>query len=444
MFDSISSRLGGVIRKIRGSGVISEKNVEKSLKEIKMSLLEADVNYRVVKEFISKVKEKALGESVLRSLSPDQQFIKIVNDELTALLGGGTKPLDISKKPLFIMLAGLQGSGKTTTAGKLARYLKEERGLSKILLVGADTYRPAAREQLEKLAAQASVSFYSEKHDNAVKISENARKKTEKEAYDAVIFDTAGRLHIDEEMIRELEKIKQKAPPDETFLVADAMLGQESVNVAKKFSESPGITGLILTKIDGDARGGAALSMKYAAGTPVRFMGTGEKIDRFEIFHPDRIAGRILGMGDIVSLAEKAQKSITEQEAKKAEEKLKKASFTFEDFLEQMQAMKNMGPLGDMLKMIPGAEKMGMNAENINEDELKYAEAIILSMTPKERVKPEILDISRKRRIAKGAGVSESRVGRLVKQFSRMKKMMKKMAGKKGKMKPGSFPGMPF
>ncbi|HDT15647.1 MAG TPA: signal recognition particle protein, partial [Firmicutes bacterium] len=354
MFDIISSKLDSVFRKLKGEGIISEKNIEDAVKQIKLSLLEADVSFKVVKEFIASVKEKAMGESVLQSLSPGQQFIKIVKDELIRFLGESGAPLDFSKKPLLIMLIGLQGSGKTTTAAKLAAYLKKEKEHERILLVGADTYRPAAKEQLKKLAAAAGAEFYTEDENDPVKIAKNAYKFMEKNVFDSAVFDTAGRLHIDENMLDELKKMKAAVPFNEILLVGDAMLGQEAVNIAKNFNEALGITGIILTKIDGDARGGAALSMKHISQAPIKFIGTGEKTDRLEVFHPDRIASRILGMGDVVSLVEKVQKHADEQDVKKAEEKIRKASFTFEDFLEQMKMMRNMGGFEEIMKMIPG------------------------------------------------------------------------------------------
>jgi len=441
MFDTISSKLSGIIRKITGTGVISEKNIDDALKEIRMSLLEADVNYKVVKSFIDEVKTKAIGEEVLKSISPDRQFVKIVHDELVKFLGDKNTALNLNKSPVLIMLVGLQGSGKTTVAGKLAKYLKEEKNLNKILLVGADTYRPAAKDQLKKLASQVNVSFYTEDHNDALKITKNALNEVNDKNYDAGIFDTAGRLHVDEDMMLEIKKIKEMIPFTDILLVADSMLGQESVNVASSFNSAVGITGIILTKIDGDARGGAALSMKYTVNVPIKFMGTGEKLDKFEHFHPDRIAGRMLDMGDVVSLVEKVQKNVSLEEAKKAEEKFRKASFTFEDFLQQMQAMRNMGPMDEILKMLPGAGKMGLSDMNFDEKEMKHIEAIILSMTPKERNHPEIIESSRKKRIAKGSGVSVEKVNKLLKQFDQVKRMMKQ-AGKR--RHGGPMPGMPF
>ncbi|MCX7698955.1 MAG: signal recognition particle protein, partial [Candidatus Goldbacteria bacterium] len=402
MFESITKKLSTIIKKVTGIGIITEKNIEEAIKEIRISLLEADVNYKVVKEFTEKIKLKSIGTELIKSINANQQFIKIVYDELVTLLGQNTSYLNLTKKPVFIMLVGLQGCGKTTTVAKLANYLKLEHKFNKILLVGVDVYRPAAKEQLKKLSQQINVDFYTENIDNAIKISENAIKKTENEYYDAVLFDTAGRLHIDAEMIDELKRIKSLTFFSEILLVADAMLGQISVDVAKNFNDALGITGIILTKTDGDARGGAALSMKYITGVPIKFLGTGEKLDKFEKFHPERMASRILGMGDIVSLVEKASKSITLEQAKKVEEKIKKATFNLEDFLEQIKAIKKMGPIGDLLKMVPGTS--ALPDIDFDEKELKHIEAIILSMTPKERAHPEIIDISRRQRIAKGSG----------------------------------------
>jgi len=438
LFDAISSKLESIVRKITGAGIINEKNIEDALKEIRMSLLEADVNYKVVKEFIETVRQKALGAEVIKSLSPSQQFVKIVHDELVSFLGGNDSPLETRKLPVFIMLIGLQGSGKTTTAGKLAAYLAREKGMKKVLLVGADTYRPAAKDQLEKLAKQTGAVFFTEPHNDAVLISKNAYAKLEAEYFDAAIFDTAGRLHIDMAMLEELKKIKAIIPFHEILLVADSMLGQESVNVAKNFNDALGITGLILTKADGDARGGAALSMKYTANVPIKFMGTGEKLDRLEVFHPERAASRILGMGDVVTLAEKMQQHVDLDQAKKTEEKIRKATFNLDDFLGQLRAMQSMGPMEEMLKMIPGASKMGLGNIQVDPKEIKHIEAIILSMTPKERNHPELIEESRRKRIAKGSGTTPERVNKLLKQFSATKKIMKQF----GKKRHGGFPGM--
>lgn len=438
MFDAITSKLTAITKKITGAGIITEKNIGEAVKEIRLALLEADVNYRVVKEFTEKVKEKALGSEILKSINANQQFIKIVYDEITAFLGGSHTSLNITKKPVFIMLVGLQGCGKTTTAAKLACYLKSEYNYKKILLVGTDIYRPAAREQLRKLSLQINVDFYSEDTNDTIKIARNAITKTENEYYDTAILDTAGRLHIDDKMIDELKKIKSLTSFSEILLVADSMLGQISVDIAKNFNDALGITGIVLTKTDGDARGGAALSMKFITNVPIKFIGNGEKPDKFEKFHPDRISSRILGMGDVVSLVEKVSKSFTQEQIKKAEEKIKKASFNLEDFLEEIKAIKNISGFGNLIKMLPGASNLP--DINFDEKELKHIEAIILSMTPKERAHPEIIDISRRQRIAKGSGTTPEKVNKLLKQFNQMKKMMKQI----GKKKFSSFPHFPI
>lgn len=441
MFENVSGKLYDVMRKIRGTGVISEKNIDDALKDIRMSLLEADVSYKVVKSFIESVKQRSIGEDVLKSVSPGQQFTKMVQDELASFLGDKNSGLDTGRRPMLYMLIGLQGSGKTTTAAKLANYLIKEKNTPRVMLVGADTYRPAAKQQLEKLAAAVGAEFYTEEHDDPVKIAVNAYKSLETKAIDAVIFDTAGRLHVDAELLEELKKMKAAIPFTEILLVADAMLGQESVNVAKNFNDAVAITGIILTKMDGDARGGAALSMKHTADVPIKFMGTGEKTDRLEPFYPERIASRILGMGDVVSLVEKVQQSVTAQDAKKAEEKFRKANFNLEDFLEQLRQMRKLGPMEEILKMMPGGA--GLSNLNIDEKEMSHIEAIILSMTRRERNHPEIINASRRARIAGGSGVKPERISRLLKQFAQAKKMMKSM-GKRRHNIPnfgGDFPG---
>lgn len=431
MFDAITSKLSSIIKKITGQGIITEKNIEDILRDIKMAFLEADVNYKVAKEFIEKVKEKALGQIVLKSLTSEQQFIKIMHDELISFLGEKSTGI-FKERPITILLAGLQGAGKTTTAAKLGFYLKNEKIANKVLLIALDTKRAAAKEQLKILAEKNNLLFYTEEKDDFLKIAENAYNFGIKNSCDAMIFDTAGTLHISEEMLSDLKKLKEKIKFTEKILVADIMLGQEAVNIAKTFNEKLNLTGIILTKADGDAKGGAALSMKYVTSVPVKFIGTGEKIDKLEIFHPDRIASSILGMGDIVSLAEKVQKKISEEEAKKQFEKIKKASFTLDDFLTQLKQLQSMGPLQDLIKMLPGGYNLG-NID-IDEKEIKHTEAIILSMTKKERAMPEIIDESRKTRIARGSGTSYEKVNKLLKQFARMKKLLKKSAG--GKINP--------
>ncbi len=431
MFETISSKLSNLIRNITGRGIITEKNIEDILREIRMAFLEADVNYKVAKEFIEKIKQKSLGQVVLKSLNAEQQFIKIIHDELVSFLGDKNAGLK-KEKPLTILLAGLQGSGKTTTAAKIGFYLRTEKISEKILLVALDTKRPAAREHLKNLADRNNFLFYTENGDNFLKTAENAYNYGQDKFCDTMIFDTAGTLHISEENLDDLKKLKEKINFSETLLVADAMLGQEAVNIAKNFNEKLGLTGIILTKIDGDAKGGAALSMKYITSVPIKFIGTGEKINNLDLFHPDRIASSILGMGDIVSLVEKVQKTISEEETKKQFEKLRKASFTFDDFLTQLKQLQSMGPLQDLIKMIPGGHNLGNIA--IDEKEIKHTEAIILSMTEKERIMPEIINESRKRRIARGSGTSYEKVNKLLKQFNQMKKILKKSA--KGKFNP--------
>lgn len=444
MFDSISSKLDHIFRTIKGTALISEKNIEDALRDVRMALLEADVNYKVTKAFLDRVKEKAMGEAVLKSVSPAQQFIKIMNDELTAFLGEAASPLK-TERPVLIMMLGLQGSGKTTTAAKIASWLKKEHEISPTVLIGADTYRPAAKDQLRKLSEQLNMPFYTEEHNDAVEIAKNGYKFMREKGLEAAIFDTAGRLHIDGEMINELKRMKEIIPFTEILLVGDAMLGQEAVNVAKNFNEALGITGLVLTKMDGDARGGAALSMKYITDVPIKFIGTGEKIDRLERFHPDRIASRILGMGDVVSLVEKAQATITAEESKKMEQKIKKGSFTLQDFVDQLKALQSMGPMDEMLRMLPGGNQIQMPAGGIDEREIKRTEAIILSMTPKERNNPDIIEMKRRARIAKGSGTTPERVNKLIKQFTMMRKMMKKAGSNKRSFhgNRGGFPGMP-
>ena len=442
MFDNLSEKLGETFKSLRGQGKLTEKNMDDAVKAVRMSFLEADVNFKVVKSFIAEVKEEAFGEKVMKSLSPQQQFIKIVHGHLVDLLGGETVELDLSRKPpIIIILAGLQGSGKTTTVGKLARMLKSEGRHP--LLVPADVYRPAAIEQLTTLAGQVGVDVYpSTTDDHPVAISTKAKIMAETKGHDVVLIDTAGRLQIDEALMEELVRMKRAVDPAEVLFVADAMTGQEAVNVAKTFDETVGITGVILTKMDGDARGGAALSIKAVTGRPLKFVGTGEKLDGLEVFHPDRMASRILGMGDMLSLIEKAQDVVDREEAIKMQKKLAKASFTLEDFLGQLRMMKKMGSLSGVLGMLPGMKKIARTLEEGKEGveaekELKHIEAIILSMTTEERRKHAILNGSRRRRIAAGSGTSVQQVNRLIKQFMEMRKMMKKLnkLGPKGMLR---------
>ena len=442
MFDALAEKVQSAIEKIGRKGRIDEETLEKGLREIKLALLEADVNYRVVSKFIKDIKEKALGAKVIKGVNPAQQLVKIVHDELVETLGGEAEKLNLKGKPSVILLIGLQGSGKTTTAAKLANYLKKQG--KKVLLTSADVYRPAAMLQLKKLGDQIGVPVFLEENEkDAVKIAEDALRKAKEEGYEILIVDTAGRLHIDEEMLEEARRIKEKVVPDETLFVVDAMTGQESVNIAKAFDERVGMNGIILTKMDSDARGGVALSVKGVTGKPIKFAGVGEKIDDFEPFYPDRVASRILGMGDIVSLVEKAQEVIDEKEALSMQEKLLSGEFTLEDFRQQLRMIQRLGPLQQIIRMIPGlsSQKMLKQLEKaIDDKKLKRIEAIINSMTPEERRNHAIINASRKRRIARGSGTSVKEVDALIKQFvqakmamKQMKKMQKKMAKKGGR-----------
>lgn len=428
MFDSLSSKLDGVFKKLGKRGILRPEHVKEGLREIRIALLEADVNYKVVKEFIKRVEVKAVGEEVLKSLTPAQQIVKIVKDELIALMGEGEK-IDTTSNPTVVMLMGLQGSGKTTTAAKLAKkFLKEGK---KPFLIAADLQRPAAIDQLAQLGKEIGVGVYTDKTTkdviNVVKKGIEEGKRTFSKI---IIIDTAGRLHIDEELMEEIKKIKDKFKPQESILVVDSMTGQDAVNVAKGFDEKIGIDGVILTKLDGDARGGAALSLKVVTGKPIKFVGIGEKIDDLEPFYPDRIVSRMLGMGDVLSLIEKAESVISDEEAASLEKKMLNASFTLQDFMDQIKMVKKMGSLGGLLKMLPGVPK----GINIDDKELIKVESIIQSMTPEERKKPKIIKASRKRRIAKGCGRTVADVNRLLKQYDMSKNMMKKF-GKMGKKK---------
>lgn len=440
MLDNLGSRFQDIFKKVRGHGKLSEANIKDALKEVRLSLLEADVNFKVVKSFINKVREKALGEEVLTGINPGQQFIKLVHDELVELLGGTNAKLTKSMRPpTVIMLSGLQGAGKTTFAAKLAKFLKKKG--EKPFLVGADVYRPAAMKQLEVLGESIGVSVHtSEGSKDALKICEDGLVKAKEENATYLILDTAGRLHIDEELMGELINIKKSLRPQEILLVVDAMTGQDAVNVAEKFNESLNIDAVVLTKLDGDARGGAALSIKAVVGKPIKFIGVGEKLEDIELFHPDRLVSRILGMGDIVSLVERAQENIDETEAAKLEEKMRKQSFDLADFLKQLQQIKKLGPITNLLKMIPGASQLGDLAPA--EKEMKKIEAIIQSMTKEERLKPKLLNASRKKRIAKGSGTQVHDVNNLMKQFEQMKKMMKMFSNGNFPGMGGGFPGM--
>ncbi|MDE0768624.1 MAG: signal recognition particle protein [Opitutaceae bacterium] len=430
MFESLTDKLSNAMRNLRGTAKLSEENMGEALKEVRAALLSADVHFKVAREFIETVKEKCVGEQVLKTVSPGQQIIKIINDELVRLLGEGDTELS-NKKPLKIMMVGLQGGGKTTTSAKIAKFLKKE-GYNP-MLVACDVYRPAAIDQLEAVGAQIDVPVYADRSITDVpKIGENALKKALSEGRDLIIFDTAGRLQIDEPLIDEIKELKRRIKPDEVILVADGAIGQEAVNVAKAFNEAVQLTGIAMTKLDGDARGGAALSMKQITGVPIKFAGTGEKLEDFDLFHPDRMASRILGMGDVVSLVEKAQEQIDEKDAEKMASRMMAADFNFEDMLNQFRQVKKLGSMQSIMGMMPGMS--GMKMDDKAEGQMKQSEAIILSMTTKERQAPNVLNASRRNRIAKGSGVKISQVNQLIKQHMQMKKMMKKLNGG-GKMK---------
>nr|WP_289037348.1 signal recognition particle protein [uncultured Allobacillus sp.] len=444
-FEGLADRLQNTIKKITGKGKVSEQDVKEMTREVRLALLEADVNFKVVKDLIKRIKERAIGQEVLESLTPGQQVIKVVKEELAELMGGEQSKIAVANKPpTVIMMVGLQGAGKTTTTGKLANLLRKKHNRNP-MLVAADVYRPAAINQLETLGNQLDLPVFSLGTEaNPVDIANQAIEKAKEEHHDYVIIDTAGRLHIDENLMGELQEIKQSVNPDEVFLVVDSMTGQDAVNVAESFDEQLDVTGVVLTKLDGDTRGGAALSIRAVTGKPIKFAGMGEKLDQLEAFHPDRMASRILGMGDVLSLIEKAETQVDEKKAKEMEEKIKSMSFTFEDFLEQMDQVKNMGPLDELINMMPGANKMkGMKNLQVDDKQLSHVEAIIQSMTKQERVEPSVINASRKKRIAKGSGTSVSQVNRLLKQFEDMKKMMKQMTSpKKGKKKGMNFPFM--
>lgn len=442
MFDNLQEKMLSTIKKVKGQGRISEKNIEDTLKEIRLNLLEADVNFKVVKKFIDRVKEKALGEEVLTSLSAGQQFTKIVHDELVQILGGNTENLNVRGKPAVIFLVGLQGTGKTTTSAKLALHIRQKLK-KKPGLVPADIYRPAAIEQLKTLAKQNDFPVYNTQEGQKPEdILENAKKWAEDEMIDVVLVDTAGRLQIDDELMSELSRLKSIWEPGEVLLVADAMLGQQSVNVAEGFHKLLGLTGLVLTKVDGDARGGAALSIREATGVPIKFLGTGEKVRGLEVFHPDRLAGRILDMGDVLSLVEKAQEVIDEKEARKSAKKIARNEFSIEDFLKQIHMMKKMGGMESIMKMIPGMNQAMKGMKNMAppDDEVAKIEAIINSMTTQERRNHRLLNGSRRLRIANGSGTEVKDVNKFIKQFEEARKMMSKMM--KMGMGRGGFPGM--
>lgn len=433
MFESLGDRLQEVLHKAKGYGKITEENIDEMMREIRLSLLEADVNYKVVKEFTTKVKEKALGEEVKRSIKPGDLFVKIVKDELTELLGGEAAPLNMEGNPATLMLVGLQGSGKTTTIGKLANYLRKN-NKKKPLLVACDVYRPAAIDQLKQIGKELNIEVYSEGKGNPVEISKNAIKYSKDNGYDYVLIDTAGRLQIDESLMEELDNIQKEVNPDETILVIDSMMGQDAINVINGFNDKIKLSGVILTKLDGDTRGGVALSVKHLTNLPIKFIGVSEKMDGLTPFYPERMASRILGMGDILSIVEQVQSEIDEKEAEKTAKKMMKGNFDLEDFLNQLNQIKKLGPLENILKLLPGAKKMGLNNVNIDPKIMKRTEAIVLSMTPEERRNPSILKASRKKRIADGSGTTVTDVNRLLNQFEDMKKMMKMMSNGNFKM----------
>ncbi|HEX9019772.1 MAG TPA: signal recognition particle protein [Nitrospirota bacterium] len=444
MFDSLSGKLESVFKKLRGRGVLKEDDVKEALREVRLALLEADVNFKVVRDFIGRVQERAVGQDILSSLTPGQQVVKIVHEELVALLGGAQAKLHLSPNPpTVIMLVGLQGSGKTTTAGKLAKNFK--RDSRRVLLVPADTRRPAAIQQLKTLAKQVGVEAYSSDQQDPVVICREAVKQAATSLFEVVVLDTAGRLQIDEPLMEELREIKAGVKPHEVLFVADAMTGQEAVNIAEKFNADLGFDGVVLTKLDGDARGGAALSVRAVTGKPLKFVGMGEKLDALEPFHPDRMASRILGMGDVMSLIEKAQENVDKEEALKLAKKLRKNSFDLDDFRNQLKQVKKMGGIQSLMGMIPGLGKMKMPEDDQGEKELTRVDAIISSMTPKERADYTIINGRRRARIAKGSGTQVQDVNRLLKQFAEMRKMMKSMTGgKMGKMGRMFGGRMPF
>lgn len=444
-WEGLSERLQAALKKLRGKGKVSEADVKEAMREVRLALLEADVNFKVVKDFIANVRERAVGQEVMKSLTPGQQVIKVVNEELTSLMGGEQSKLTFaSRPPTVVMMVGLQGAGKTTTSGKLANHLKKQN--RRPFLVAADIYRPAAIRQLEILGQGIGVPVFSlGDQANPVTIAEQGIQEARESGCDVVFIDTAGRLHVDAEMMDELKAIKERVQPDEILLVVDAMTGQDAVNVAENFNQELGLTGVVLTKLDGDTRGGAALSVKAVTGCPIKFVATGEKLDALEPFHPDRMASRILGMGDVLTLIEKAQSTIDEERARELERKMRTQTFTFDDFLEQLRQVRNMGPLDELLGMLPGVgQAKGLKNLQVDEKQLTRVEAIICSMTAQEKREPVIINASRRRRIARGSGTSVQDVNRLIKQFQDMKKMMKQFsgAGKGGKRKRQR--GFPF
>ena len=424
MFEDLGDRLQNAINKIKGYGMITEDNIDSMMREIRLALLEADVNYKVVKEFTNNVKEKALGTEVKKSINPGDMFVKIVKDELVELLGGEASPLYVSGKPSVLMLVGLQGSGKTTTIAKLANYLRKKEKKNPLMVAG-DVYRPAAIDQLKQLGKELNIAVYDEGKKDPVEIVKNALEFAKENKHDYVLIDTAGRLQIDEELMNELENISNAVKIDETLLVINSMMGQDAINVINGFNDKLNLTGVILTKLDGDTRGGVALSVRHLTNVPIKFIGVSEKMDGLDSFDPERMAGRILGMGDVISLVEKAQEAIDEEEAEKTAKRMQEGKFDLEDFLSSMKQMRKLGPLEDLLKLMPGAKKAGLDKIKVDPKQIARIEAIVLSMTPKERRNPNIIKASRKTRIAKGSGTSVQEVNKLLEQFEQMKKMLK-------------------
>ncbi len=449
MFESLNDRLESAFKNLRGEGKLTEINIASAIKDIRRALVAADVNYKIAKSFTDEVKEEALGtQNVLKSVKPGQLMIKIVQDKLTELMGGDMEEIQVKGKPGIVLISGLQGSGKTTFSGKLAKFLKEKKHMRPLLVAG-DVYRPAAIDQLTVLSEQINVPIFKEpENKNPVQIAQNAIQFARANSHDVVIVDTAGRLAVDEEMMNEIEQIKEAIHPTETLFVVDSMTGQDAVNTAKEFNNRLNFDGVVLTKLDGDTRGGAALSIKYVVGKPIKFISHGEKLDALDVFHPDRMAQRILGMGDIVSFVEKAQEQFDEKEAKRIERKIKRNKFDFNDFRSQLQQIRKMGDLKGLMSMIPGMSKLTKNLD-IDDSAFNKVEAIILSMTPKERENPDLLNMSRKRRIAKGCGQNIHEVNQFIKQFEQMRKMMHKMSKGRGMNAlmqqfggKGGFPGM--
>ena len=441
MFNSLSEKLDKALHVLKGHGSITEVNVAETLKEVRRALLDADVNFKIAKQFTTKVKEQALGQNVLTALQPGQLMVKLVKDELTELMGGDTEGINLSGNPSIILMSGLQGSGKTTFSGNLANYLKNKKS-KKPLLVACDVYRPAAINQLHVVGDQIGVEVFSdEANKNPIEIAENAVAYAKQNGFNVVIIDTAGRLAIDTAMMTEIENIHKAVQPQETLFVVDSMTGQDAVNTAKAFNDILNFDGVVLTKLDGDTRGGAAISIKSVVNKPIKFIGTGEKMEAIDVFHPSRMADRILGMGDVVSLVERAQEQFDEEEARKLQKKIAKNQFGFDDFLKQIQQVKKMGNMKDLIGMIPGASKAMKNVD-IDDDAFKGIEAIIHSMTPEERSKPDIINASRKKRIGKGSGTSVQEVNQLMKQFNQMSKMMKMMQGGGGRKMMQAMKGM--